>query len=107
VDYTGPLFDKMTVEGSVAVLTFKNMGGGLEAKGGGNALTGFEIAGEDGKFYPASAGVKDDKVIVGNKEVQKPVAVRYGWANYPVVNLFGKDALPASPFRTDEPKAKK
>ena len=32
----------------------------------------------------------------------KPVAVRYGWAAYPVVNLWNKDGLPASPFRTDD-----
>ena len=32
----------------------------------------------------------------------KPVAVRFGWANYPVVNLWNKDGLPASPFRTDD-----
>ena len=31
----------------------------------------------------------------------KPAAVRYGWANYPVVNLWNKDGLPATPFRTD------
>jgi sialate O-acetylesterase len=34
--------------------------------------------------------------------VDKPVAVRFGWANYPVVNLWNKDGLPASPFKTDD-----
>lgn len=33
--------------------------------------------------------------------MEKPVAVRYGWADYPVVNLWNKDGLPAAPFRTD------
>jgi len=28
--------------------------------------------------------------------------VRFGWANYPVVNLWNKAGLPASPFRTDD-----
>ena len=31
-----------------------------------------------------------------------PVAVRYGWANYPTGNLWNKEDLPASPFRTDD-----
>ena len=35
-------------------------------------------------------------------QVAKPVAVRFGWANYPVVNLWNKAGLPASPFRTDD-----
>jgi sialate O-acetylesterase len=43
-----------------------------------------------------------DKVIVYNPEVENPVAVRFGWANYPVVNLWNKTGLPASPFRTDD-----
>jgi sialate O-acetylesterase len=28
--------------------------------------------------------------------------VRYGWSNNPTVNLWNKDGLPASPFRTDD-----
>jgi len=39
---------------------------------------------------------------VSTPEVEKPVAVRYGWADYPVVNLFNHEGLPASPFRTDD-----
>ena len=35
------------------------------------------------------------------------VAVRYGWANYPVVNLWNRSGLPATPFRTDDPNAGK
>lgn len=27
--------------------------------------------------------------------------MRYGWANFPVVNLWNKAGLPASPFRAD------
>ncbi|HEX4645790.1 MAG TPA: sialate O-acetylesterase, partial [Verrucomicrobiae bacterium] len=41
------------------------------------------------------------KIIVSSPDVPKPVAVRFGWANYPVVNLWNKDGLPATPFRTD------
>jgi sialate O-acetylesterase len=83
-----------------AVLSFKHVGKGLEARGG--PLTGFTIAGEDLKFHNAQAEIKDGKVYVSCEEVKHPVAVRYGWANCPVVNLWNQDGLPASPFRTDD-----
>jgi sialate O-acetylesterase len=89
----------MKVEGNKAILSFKHVGGGLIAKDG--ALQGFTIAGEDHKFVNAQAEVQGDKVVVWSDQVAKPVAVRFGWANYPVVNLWNKDGLPASPFRTD------
>jgi sialate O-acetylesterase len=100
VEYSGPVFDKMTVEDGKAVLHFKHVGKGLEARGG--ALEGFTVAGEDRKFHNARAEIKGDTVVVWSDEVKQPVAVRYGWANCPVVNLWNKDGLPASPFRTDD-----
>jgi sialate O-acetylesterase len=66
------------------------------------SLTGFSICGEDRKFVWAKAEIEGNKVVVSSPEVEKPVAVRYGWADYPVVNLWNKDGLPASPFRTDD-----
>jgi len=100
IEYSGPLFQTMTVEGKKAVLSFTHVGKGLEAKGG--TLTGFTIAGEDGKFVFAHAEIDGDKVVVWHDKVEKPAAVRYGWANHPYVNLWNKDGLPASPFRTDD-----
>ena len=100
IEYSGPVFDKLTVEGNKAVLTFTHLAGGLEAKDG--PLTGFTIAGEDKVFHNAKAEIKGDTVVVFCKDVEKPVAVRFGWANYPVVNLWNKAGLPASPFRTDD-----
>jgi sialate O-acetylesterase len=45
----------------------------------------------------------NDKVVVWSDSVSNPVAVRYAWANNPEgVNLFNKEGLPASPFRTSE-----
>jgi len=69
-------------------------------------VTGFAIAGEDRKFVWANAELEGDQIVVSSPLVPKPVAVRYGWADCPVVNLYcapGLDqmALPASPFRTD------
>jgi sialate O-acetylesterase len=101
IEHTGPLFDKLTVEGNKAILTFKNAGKGLEKKG--EELTGFSVCGEDKKFYFAKAEIKgDNQVVVTCDKVEKPVAMRFGWANHPVVNLWNKDGLPASPFRTDD-----
>jgi sialate O-acetylesterase len=97
---SGPVYDKMTVDGNKAILSFRDVGQGLEAKGG--PLTGFTVAGEDKKFHNATAEIEGDKVVVHSDEVEKPVAVRFGWANFPVVNLWNKDGLPASPFRTDD-----
>jgi sialate O-acetylesterase len=100
IEYSGPLYDKMEVKDGKAILHFKHVGKGLEAKDG--PLQGFTIAGSDHKFYNAKAEIQGDTVLVSCDKVAEPVAVRYGWANCPVVNLWNKDGLPASPFRTDD-----
>ena len=65
-------------------------------------MKGFEIAGEDKKFYYAQAKIEGNTVIVNNINVNKPVSVRYGWSNAPIdANLFNQEGLPTSPFRTD------
>jgi sialate O-acetylesterase len=98
--YSGPIYTSMRAEGNKVILSFNHVGGGLVAKGG--PLTGFTIAGEDAKFVNAQAELQDNKVVVWSSEVEHPVAVRYGWANYPTGNLWNKEDLPASPFRTDD-----
>ena len=99
IESSGPVYKSMTVNGEKVALAFDHVGTGLVAKGG--PLTGFTIAGEDKKFYPANAVIEGDTIVVSSDKVAKPVAVRYGWAAYPVVNLWNKEDLPASPFRTD------
>jgi sialate O-acetylesterase len=99
IEYSGPLYDSMKVSGSSVELSFKHVGGGLVAKDG--ELKGFTIAGEDKKFVPAKAVIQGDKVIVTAEGVTAPKAARYGWLNVPDVNLYNKEGLPASPFRTD------
>jgi len=99
IESSGPVYKSMTVNGEKVALAFDHVGTGLVAKGG--PLTGFTIAGEDKKFYPANAVIEGDAIVVSSDKVAKPVAVRYGWAAYPVVNLWNKEDLPASPFRTD------
>jgi sialate O-acetylesterase len=55
----------------------------------------------DGKFVPANAKINGADVVVSAEGVSDPKAVRFGWANVPDVNLFNKEGLSASPFRTD------
>ena len=99
IEYSGPIFDAMKLEGNRAVLSFKHVGSGLLSKEGD--LKGFTLAGPDKKFVPAKAEIDGASVVVSSTEVAAPAAVRYGWANVPDVNLFNKEGLPASPFRTD------
>jgi sialate O-acetylesterase len=91
----------MKKDGDKIIVKFKNVGGGLIAKGG--PLKQFAIAGKDKKFKWAKAEIKGDSVLVWNDEIKEPVAVRYAWANNPEgCNLYNKEGLPANPFRTDD-----
>jgi sialate O-acetylesterase len=99
---SGPLYQTMKTTGKQATLTFASVGGGLVAKGGG-PLGGFTVAGADHKFVPAQARIEGNKVVVSSDRVPAPVAVRYAWADNPEgANLYNKEGLPASTFRTDD-----
>lgn len=101
ITYSGPIFESMTIDGPKVTLKFKHAGSGLVAKGG--SLTGFVIAGEDRNFVEATAEITGpDTIVVSADDISAPKAVRFGWANYPKVNLWNRDGLPASPFRTDD-----
>jgi sialate O-acetylesterase len=82
--YSGPIFETMRVEGDKA------------------RLTSFAIAGEDKKFVWADAKIDGKEIVVSAKGVDKPVSVRYAWADNPEATLYNTDGLPASPFRTDD-----
>ncbi len=99
VEYEGPTFKSMDVQGSRAILHFDHVGGGLEVKG--SELKGFAIAGPDGKFIWGEATIDGDTVVVSSPKIDHPTAVRYAWADNPVANLYNKAGLPANPFRTD------
>lgn len=96
---SGPLPAGHEVRGREMVLRFTHANGGLVAKAG--ALQGFTIAGEDRQWKPAQARIEGDTVVVASPEVERPVAVRYAWENFPTCNLFNGAGLPATPFRTD------
>lgn len=98
MEFSGPVFAQSKVVGDTITLSFKHSEG-LQAKG--QTLEGFAIAGEDRKWHWAEAKVVKSTVVLRSKEVPKPVAVRYAWANNPLGNLYNKAGLPAVPFRTD------
>jgi sialate O-acetylesterase len=99
VEYSGPLYHSIKIDGDRAILSFTHTGSGLSVPDG--ELKGFAIAGADGNFLPATALLNGQKVIVRSASAARPMAVRYGWAHTPEVNLFNNEGLPASPFRTD------
>jgi len=108
----GPLFKSQKVEGDSIRLSFNYVGKGLmvgkktgleptmEVKAG--KLSHFAIAGEDKKWFWAEATIDGETVVVKSSDVPKPVAVRYGYTMNPAkANLYNKEGIPASPFRTD------
>jgi sialate O-acetylesterase len=99
--YSGPIYESMRIDGKEIAIHFTHVGAGLEAHGGGS-LQGFAIAGSDHRFHWAETRIEGDSVVVSSPDVTQPVAVRYAWADSPPCNLFNKDGLPASPFRTDD-----
>jgi len=109
----------MKVEGNAVRISFSDIGGGLiigqtpyqpPTFGGKTALVpyptdklvGFTIAGTDKNFVPADAKIDGDTVVVSSPTVASPVAVRFAWGDRVEDNLYNKENLPASPFRTDE-----
>jgi sialate O-acetylesterase len=100
VSYCGPLYRSSKTEGGSMRVRFDHADGGLVAKGG--ALEQFTVAGADKRFFPAEAAIDGDCVVVSSPRVGKPVAVRYGWTNAAMPNLFNAAGLPASSFRTDD-----
>jgi len=99
--HSGPLYDSMTVEGDRIRIRFTNTGSGLAARVG-ESPRGFAIAGADSVFVRADAMIDGEEVVVRSDQVPEPVAVRYGWADNPDCNLYNREGLPASPFRTDD-----
>jgi sialate O-acetylesterase len=107
----GPRFSSWRVEGAAAVVTFEVPGGGLESRQvdrdglqtPAQPLCGFAVAGADRVFHNAEARITGpDTVEVSSPLVPRPAAVRYGWASFPLVNLYSRAGFPAYSFRTDD-----
>ena len=95
-----PVYKNMNSQNNALVLSFDDVGSGLTSKG---EPTGFFIAGADHVFHPAEAAIiGSDKIELRSSNVTTPVAVRYAFSNVAEGNIFSKEGLPLSPFRTDE-----
>jgi sialate O-acetylesterase len=102
IEYSGPVYQSMTIEDGSIRVKFSHAASGLVAKNG--PLQTFEIAGANRKFLPAKAKIDGDTVVVENNEVSEPVAVRYAWSDYPAgCNLTNGEDLPAAPFSAGNP----
>ncbi|MEO8711058.1 MAG: sialate O-acetylesterase [Parafilimonas sp.] len=102
VQYEGPRFSSFSINKNIVTVSFDkaSIGAGLTTSDN-QSPKHFFIAGNDKMFYPADAKIVNDKVELYSPKVDKPVAVRYAFTNYPVTNFCNKDGLPAMPFRTD------
>ncbi len=98
IEYSGPLYREMKVEGSSIRLYFDHAGDGLAT--GPEGLDHFEIADSSGKFFPAKAVIDNDTLVVSSDKVKSPTAVRYAWGTIDEGTLFNKSGLPASSFST-------
>jgi sialate O-acetylesterase len=100
----GPSFRAIEIRGDRAVLSFDHASG-LAARDG-KPLDWFEIAGADGRYFPASATIDGDQVVAASPDVPKPVSVRFAWNEAAQPNLVNKAGLPALPFRSEHPVPK-
>ena len=103
IPYRGPVYKSISTEGDEIRIHFSNTADGLVTNDG-RPPRHFMIAGSDGVFQPAAATIDGHTVVVHCPDVPHPVAVRFAWSDTAVPNLFNKDGLPASLFRTDGPK---
>jgi len=98
VSVLGPQYKSVKLDGAKAILSFE---GAFSTKG---EITGFEIAGADSTFYPATAAKENPfsrNLIVTSEKVEKPVAVRYCFRNFKLGNVTNAFGQPMVPFRTD------
>lgn len=97
--YKFPMYKAMKTEKGKIKIEFKNADNGLMAKD--KIISEIYISGEDRQFQPAMAKIEGSSLIVWNKSIKTPVAVRFGFSNTAIPNLFNKEGLPVNLFRTD------
>lgn len=111
-----PEYAGMEVDGSKVTLRFKGMADSDKFDAVGHhfswvdknmkviSIKGFEVAGDDRKFYPAKARLSwpvSDRITVESDSVKNPVAVRYAFRNCIESNVITGMGTPLAPFRTD------
>ncbi|MEX6689298.1 sialate O-acetylesterase [Danxiaibacter flavus] len=99
-----PLYQSCRIQNDTIYIKVNNVRNGLIARGA--MAKGFSIAGSDHRFVWADAVIRNNEIVVWNKSVSNPLAVRYAWTGSPVesngANIYNKEGFPLSPFRTDD-----
>jgi sialate O-acetylesterase len=98
--YKYPMYKSMKIEKGKIKIDFANADNGLMSKG--DTLKGFYVAVSDKNFMPAMAKIEGNSVMVWNKNIKDPVAVRFDFTNASIPALFSKEGLPVNLFRTDD-----
>ncbi|MDR2941135.1 MAG: sialate O-acetylesterase [Treponema sp.] len=99
INADAPVFSWAEEKGSALHLHFDNAQSGLEFRG--DIAKSFEVAGDQGEYYPARAEIKDGSVIVSSDMALSPKRARYAWVKYGPTPLYAKNGLAAMPFRTN------
>jgi len=100
ISFESPVYSSHVVERDKIKIHFNNAANGLMATG--DQISSFEISAEDRRFLPAQAKIEGNTIVVYNKNIKKPIAVRFAFNNTAIPNLFNKDGLPVNLFRTDD-----
>jgi sialate O-acetylesterase len=96
--YQGPTVRSVQIQKGGLLCRFDHTEKGLRVKNGA-AVSGFQIAGADQKYFPADATIAGKTVLLSSSLVQVPVYVRYGWEDAPESSLENGIGLPAAPFQ--------
>jgi len=101
INPVAPSYESVKFEGGKAIVTMRVDAMGLSPWG--QDIIGFELAGSDMIFHPATGRIKDSKtIIVNSQDVPEPVVVRYCFRNWSEGNLCNNWGIPAGPFRSDD-----
>ncbi len=101
--HQSPTFKSIEISGNRAVITFDHVGQGLYSFDHRTKVLGFTAAGPNQSFVNVDAKIiAKDKIQITATALKQIASVRYAWANNPKVNLYNRDGLPATPFRTDQ-----
>jgi sialate O-acetylesterase len=102
IEAEAPVFSWVEEQWSALRLHFDNADCGLELCGcTDDVVASFEIAGDQGKYYPAKALIENGCVILSSDKVPFPKRARYAWYKYGPTPLYAKNSLAVMPFRTN------
>ena len=99
---SGPVWRGAKFKDGKAILIFDHAEGGLASKDG-QPLSGFAVAGPDGRFLDAVAQIHGDTVELSAAGISQPTVARFAWSETAQPNFVNGAGLPAVPFRTDKP----